>query len=150
MLKAAPRDSYQQHGGTRAWMLAAAAGVCLALGACQSTSKPGAAQPKATAGGGGLKINEAEPFAGLKALAQQQRQTPDAKALAIGPPPGIDPADVAAIGESDVNTRLSVDEVLAKFQPEPANVPAEHTANQQAIRLYVSGKAKLADGQPGK
>jgi tetratricopeptide (TPR) repeat protein len=150
MPKAAPRDSYQQHGGLSAWMLAAAAGVGLALGACQSTSKPAAGGTKAAASGGGLKINEAAPFAGLKALSEQQRQTPDAKALAISPPPGIDTADVAPIGDSDANARMSVDAVLAKFQPEPASAPAEHAANQQAIRLYVSGKAKLEDGQPGK
>src|SRR5262249_54016304 len=77
---------------------------------------------------------------------------PDAAAMAMAPPPGVDPADVAPLADAGPETpaRASVDVVLAKFAAEPAPAPEAHTPNQQALRLYVSGKSKLQEGQAGK
>jgi tetratricopeptide (TPR) repeat protein len=102
---------------------------------------------------GGLTINEAEPFAGLKALSQRQRQSPDTRAQAIAPPPGIDASEVAPLGDVGPDSPASapLDTVLAKFQPEATAAPAAaQSANAQALHLYVTGRAKLVDGQPGK
>src|SRR5436190_156920 len=102
-------------------LVMAMAGLCLALGACQSTKNASGPAPSKAAptASGGLKINEAEPFAGLRAAAQRQQVTPDAKAKAMAPPPGIEPADVALVTEgSDAPGAAPLDSVLAKFGPE--------------------------------
>ena len=134
--------------------LVAVVGLCLSLAACQSGSKGSAAPKSGTpSASGGLTINEAEPFAGLKALSQRQRQSPDTKAQTLAPPPGIEGSEVAPLADlgSDSPATASLDTVLAKFTTEstPPTPPAQ-TANPQALHLYVTGRAKLVDGQPGK
>src|SRR5204862_251726 len=48
----------------------------------------------------------------------------------------------------------SLETVLANFKPEPTPPappsPPAQNANPQALHLYVTGRAKLVDGQPGK
>jgi tetratricopeptide (TPR) repeat protein len=145
MPKAGLKDSVWASAGLLA------AGLCLALG-CQSNPKTGAARPNAARpASGGLRIEEAEPFAGLKALSAKQAQTPDSGAMTMPPPPGVDLADIAPMEAGpDSPARAPLDAVLAKFSGEPAAPPEEHTPNQQALRLYVSGRSKLQEGQAGK
>jgi hypothetical protein len=126
-----PRDLSAFHPLPRALapaVLVASVGLCLSIAACQSGSKAAGAPKVASASGsGGLTINEAEPFAGLKALSQRQRQSPDSRAQSITPPPGIDAGEVAPLKDvgPDSPATVPLDAVLAKFQPE-AVPPAEH------------------------
>src|SRR5438477_11356185 len=114
--------------------LLGAAGLCIALAACQSTNKPAGPRPTAQTTGG-LKIKEAEPFAGLKSLAARQAATPDSAAKTMAPPPGVDPAEVAPLTElsPDSPAMAPLDTVLAKFASEAGPAPESHTPNQQAL-----------------
>src|SRR3954468_1679970 len=93
MPKAGLKDSVWASAG-----LAAAAGLCLAIGACQTSPKPSAARPSAArTTSGGLRIDEAAPFSGLTGLAARQSQAPDLAAMAMAPPPGVDASDIAPL-----------------------------------------------------
>src|SRR4051812_13605238 len=124
MPKAGLKDSVWAPAG----MLAAAAGLCLALGACQSSPKPSVGHSGAArTTSGGLRIDEAAPFSGLNALADRQSQAPDIAAMAMAPPPGVDPTDIAPLEAGpEAPGRAPLEVVLARFESEPDPAPEVH------------------------
>src|SRR4051812_39546020 len=110
--------------------LLAAAGLSLALGACHSTQNANSdrsAAPKQAAGAGGLKIVEREPFQGLRTLAAKQQRSPDARAKALPPPPGVEADDVAPLSTDQLvpsgPALMPLPAVLAKFEARDAATP---------------------------
>jgi tetratricopeptide (TPR) repeat protein len=96
-----------------------------------------------------------EPFSELKALAEQQHHSPDTKAQSLPPPPGIEAADIAPLKAEESGPEspavLPLEKVLDRFKEAEAAPQREtHEPSEQALRLYVSGRAKLLDGQASK
>lgn len=128
--------------------LCAAAGLALAPG-CSTPPRP--APPSAADGSQPAPAQSL--YSTLRTLAQRQERSPDARARSLAPPPGVDAEDVAPHASPDAKFSAGVDEAVAAFSPPTPlqeATPSEPNQNPQALRLYVSGRSKLLEGQAAR
>jgi len=93
----------------------------------------------------------------LQAMAVRQREQPDKTAQELPPPPGVAADEVDRLPPTDLaagsNAVLSLADVMILFQPAADATPRQREAvvalGPQALRLYVSGRAKLLSGEAG-
>ena len=85
------------------------------------------------------------------------RRPADARAMNAPPPPGLDPASVKLIPESDPKARLPLEKALAevaKAAPQPSASSAARAATgergAEALRLYASARMKRLQGEPAE
>ncbi len=128
-------------------VMCAAAGLA-ALAGCASTTRP--AEPRTAEASAGAPAQNL--YGTLRALSQRQQRTPDARARTLEPPPGVDAGAVEPFTSAETAATMPVEQALAAFaSPAPQQErPAAGNQNPQAVRLYVSGRSKLLEGQAAR
>ncbi|HYE62189.1 MAG TPA: hypothetical protein VD997_09345 [Phycisphaerales bacterium] len=156
--------------GVARWVrtLLATAGLAASVTGWGCAGKPRAeartAEATASTGADGRPATTAAPrYESLSRLAERQSRSPDRKALELPAPPGVDAGVLSPLGdEAHPRARRALAEVLAEFAPaseDAAGSSAQESkkgaqsdagGNPQALRLYVSGRTKLLEGQAAK
>jgi len=144
---------------TLARTLCAAAGLSLSVWGCAAKPKPADAAPDGARASDGLTPNgPATPkYESLRSLAQRQVRSPDQRAMELTSVPGVDVTALAPLGDdAPANTREPLEAALAAIgvdaAPAAPTTPesSDASANPQALRLYISGRGKLLEGQAAK